>query len=184
MDKSTPRPPFKAGDLSSFSRVDEPDPIVVGPGSIWASRKDGAEQDSTPTGANPSPNMLGLEPNRSPSRKTRVGLGPGGPSEHQRGKLQPPQRSKPVKEKDKGKSGCRPRHSEFYFGSGNVVLVCEGTSFRVQSDLLSNNSQVFRDMLEPSRLSWEHQSDGCPCVHLSDAAEDFATLLKVFYTSG
>ena len=79
---------------------------------------------------------------------------------------------------------CKPKHPAFYFGSGDVVVVCEDTSFRVQSHLLSNNSQVFRDTLEPGHSNWEHLSDGCPCVHLSDAAEDFATLLRVFYTSG
>ena len=35
-----------------------------------------------------------------------------------------------------------------------------------------------------ARSNVEHLSDGCPCVHLSDTAEDFATLLRVFYTSG
>ena len=79
---------------------------------------------------------------------------------------------------------CKPRHSKYYFGSGNVVFVCEDTSFRVQSDLLSTNSQVFSDMLEQTSLKGEHRRDGCPCVHLSDTAEDFATLLRVFYTSG
>jgi len=79
---------------------------------------------------------------------------------------------------------CKPKHSEFYFGSGDVVFVCEDTSFRVQSDLLSKNSQAFSDMLKPARLNKEHLSDGCPCVHLPDAAKDFVTLLKVFYTSG
>ena len=79
---------------------------------------------------------------------------------------------------------CKPKHSKLYFGSGDVVFVCEDTSFRVQSDLLSNNSQVFSDMLETARLNGEHLSDGCPCVHLSDAVEDFVTLLRVFYTSG
>jgi len=79
---------------------------------------------------------------------------------------------------------CKPRHPEFYFESGDIVFVCEDTSFRVQSDLLSNNSQVFADMLEPLRSSGERLSGGCPCVHLSDAAKDFATLLRVFYTPG
>ena len=79
---------------------------------------------------------------------------------------------------------CKPKHSKFYFGSGNVIFICEDTSFRVQSDLLSSNSKVFSGMLRPARLKGEHLSDGCPCVHLSDTAEDFATLLRVFYTSG
>ena len=79
---------------------------------------------------------------------------------------------------------CKPRHSEFYFGSGNIVFVCGNTSFRVQSDLLSNNSQMFSDMLGPVRLAEGHLSDGCSCVHLPDSAEDFGTLLKVFYTPG
>jgi len=79
---------------------------------------------------------------------------------------------------------CKPKHPKFYFGSGDAVFVCQDTSFRVQSDLLSNNSKVFSDLLESARSNGEHTSDGCPCIHLSDAAGDFATLLKVFYTSG
>ena len=39
-------------------------------------------------------------------------------------------------------------------------------------------------MVEQARSDGEHLSDGCPCVHLPDAAEDFATLLKAFYTTG
>ncbi|KAF9652549.1 hypothetical protein BDM02DRAFT_2771353 [Thelephora ganbajun] len=79
---------------------------------------------------------------------------------------------------------CKPKHPEFYFGSGDVIFVCEGTSFRVQSDLLSNNSRVFSDMLKPASLNEEHLSDGCPCIHLSDAVDDFVILLRIFYTSG
>ena len=79
---------------------------------------------------------------------------------------------------------CKPKHPKFYFESGDAIFVCENTSFRVQSDLLSNNSKVFSDMLESARSKGEHRSDGCPCIHLSDDAGDFATLLRVFYTSG
>ena len=79
---------------------------------------------------------------------------------------------------------CKPKHPRFHFGSGDVVFVCEETSFRVQSDLLSSNSQVLSAMLVQVRSNVEHLSEGCPCVHLSDSAEDFGTLLRVFYTSG
>lgn len=79
---------------------------------------------------------------------------------------------------------CKPRHPKFYFGSGDVVFICEELSFRIHSELLSNNSSVFLETLKQARSNGEHLSDGCPCVHLSDAAEDFATLLKVFYTPG
>ena len=79
---------------------------------------------------------------------------------------------------------CKPKHHKFYYGSGDAVFVCEDTSFRVQSDLLSSNSKVLSDLLESARSNREHLSDGCPCVHLSDAADDFVTLLRVFYTTG
>ena len=75
---------------------------------------------------------------------------------------------------------CKPKHPKFYFGSGDTVFVCEDTSFRVQADLLSRGSGVLAVMLESN---WEHLSDGCPCVHLSDTVDDFVTLLSVFYTS-
>jgi hypothetical protein len=79
---------------------------------------------------------------------------------------------------------CKPKHHKYYFRSGDIVLVCEETSFRVQSDILTNNSEVFLRMLEKARANGDHRSDGCPCIHLTDAAADFATLLKVFYSSG
>ena len=195
---STPRPPLKTGDLPNFDRTNEPGSAVMGPSNVLAGRKDDAKYSSTTIKVNPpSPNTstvlgwdgegmpeTGSESNRLPTRRTSIDLGPDGTSQPQRRKLQLFPRSKPVEEANGGKNCYRSRHSEFYFESGNVVLVCESTSFRVQSDLLSKNSQVFRDMLEPALLNREHLSDGCPCVHLSDAARDFATLLRVFYASG
>ena len=178
----------------SFGRIDGSGPV---PSSAGTDRKDGAKRDPTLTADNPSSNVFtmfgrdgesmpetGSEPNRPLSWRTRIDHGPGGTLEPQRKKLQLLPRSKPVEEENESKNCRKPRHSEFYFGSGNVVFVCQDTSFRVQSDLLSKNSQVFRGMLRPARLKGEHLSDGCPCVHLPDGAEDFATLLRVFYTSG
>ena len=79
---------------------------------------------------------------------------------------------------------CKPKHDKFYFESGDVIFVCEETSFRVQSDILTNNSKVFSDVLQKARADGDHLSNGCLCIHLMDTAGDFAILLKVFYTSG
>ena len=191
---STPRSPPKTGDPSNLGRINK-----SGPDSVLADKRDGTKHDSTLARVNQNSNtnmftMLsrdaeampetGSRPSQLSSRKTKVDLGAGSTPEPQRKKLQPLPQPKFAEEESESQSGCKPRHSEFYFGSGNVVFVCQDTSFRVQSDLLSKNSQVFRGMLKPARLDGEHLSDGCPCIHLPDGAEDFATLLRVFYTSG
>ena len=157
----------------------------------------GRDREATPA--------TGSKPSWPSNRKISIDFGAGGtPKSQVRKKLQLLPRSKPVEEENEANSGstehskdkipvharrgapqlCKPRRSEFYFESGNVVFVCGNTSFRVQSDLLSNNSQVLSDMLRPARLDGGHLSDGCPCVHLPDSAEDFGTLLKVFYIPG
>lgn len=122
---STPRPPSKAGDLSNFGKIDKSGPVVMGPSSVWAGRKDAAKRDSTLTRVNSSSNMFmmlgrdgeampetGSKPSRPSSRRTSVDLGSVGAAEpQQRRKLQLLPRSKPVEEENKV-NGCSSDHSE------------------------------------------------------------------------
>jgi translation initiation factor 4G len=114
---STPRPPPKAGDLSNFGKINKSGPVVMGPSSVWAGKKDGAKRDSTLTRVNSSSNMFmmlgrdaeampetGSKPSRPSSRRTSVDLGT---PEPQRRKLQLLPRSKPVEEENKVNGGSR-----------------------------------------------------------------------------
>ena len=111
---SAPRPLPKAGDLSNFGKINKSGPVVMGPSSVWAGKKDAAKRDSTLTRVNSSSNMFmmlgrdgeampetGSKPSRPSSRRTSVDLGAGGTAEPQRKKLQLLPRSKPVEEENK-----------------------------------------------------------------------------------
>jgi len=114
---STPRPPPKAGDLSNFGKINMSGPVVMGPSSVWAGKKDTAKRDSTFTRVNSSANMFmmlgrdgevipetGSKPSR-PSSRTSVDLGAGGTPEPRRKKLKLLPRVKPIKEANEVNSG-------------------------------------------------------------------------------
>ena len=118
---STPRPPPKAGDLSNFGKINKSGPVVMGPSSVWAGKKDSAKRDSTLTRVNSNSNMFMMlgrdgeampetssKPSRPSSRRTSVDLGT---PEPQRRKLQLLPRSKPVEEENKVNGGSAD-HSE------------------------------------------------------------------------
>ena len=80
--ESASRPPPRAGDLSNFGKINKPGPVVMGPSSVWAGKKDAAKRDSTLTRVNSSSNMfmmlgrdgeampeISLKPSRPSSRK-------------------------------------------------------------------------------------------------------------------
>ena len=74
--------------------------------------------------------------------------------------------------------------SDFWFSSGNLVLVASGKlAFRVQGDVLGRKSRVFNDMLalEASRPVSEETMEGCPVVHLTDSSDDFKAFLSFIY---
>ena len=76
------------------------------------------------------------------------------------------------------------RHDTFYFGDGNVEIVCGGTVFRVHSTTISFSSSKLRDLLSPSALLNAPMPEGCPRVVFDDSAEDFVVLLKMIHTPG
>jgi len=128
----TPRLPPKAGDLSNFGKINKSGPVVMGPSSVWAGKKDVAKRDSTLTRVNSSSNMFmmlgrdgeavpetGSKPSRPSSRRTSVDLGAGGTAGFQRKKLKLLPRSKRVEEEDDVVNGGSADHSEG--GSGDEV---------------------------------------------------------------
>ena len=128
---STPRPPPKAGDLSNFGKINKSGPVVMGPSSVWAGKKDAAKRDSTLSRVNSSSNMFMMlgsgeampetssKSSRPSSRRTSVDLGVGGVPEPQRRKLQLLPRSKPLEEENKV-NGSSPDHSEGEGGSDDA----------------------------------------------------------------
>jgi len=155
---TTPRPPPKAGDLSNFGKINKSGPVVMGPSSVWAGKKDGAKRDSTLTRVNSSSNMFmtlgrdaeampetGSKPSRPSSRRTNVDLGT---PEPQRRKLQLLPRSEPIEEKNKINGGSAD-HSEVEGGDGTPPAVTETKTNRKNAEDIKEFSAV--RSIEPGR---------------------------------
>ncbi|KAI6120363.1 hypothetical protein EV401DRAFT_2089060 [Pisolithus croceorrhizus] len=80
---SQPRPPSKAGDLSHFGKISKAAPMVMGPSSVFAGKKDNKRESLTRT--NSSSNMFSMlsqntelviepKPSRAPSRRPSTDL--------------------------------------------------------------------------------------------------------------
>lgn len=80
--------------------------------------------------------------------------------------------------------GTATHHDVFYFGDGNVEIVCEGTIFRIHSTIVSFSSPKLRDTLSPSTLFEAPMPEACPRIIFNDNPEDFVVLLKMIYTPG
>ncbi|PIL26497.1 hypothetical protein GSI_12255 [Ganoderma sinense ZZ0214-1] len=74
------------------------------------------------------------------------------------------------------------RHPDVWFNDGNIVLVAQGTGFRIYQGLLAGQSTVFSDMFASSSSS-DESFDGCPVVRLSDSPHDLAHLLRVLLST-
>lgn len=68
-----------------------------------------------------------------------------------------------------------------WFNDGNLVLEAEGVQFRVHQGLLAANSPVFNDMASFPQPNAQPNVDGCPIVHMQDAASDLEVFLKAMY---
>ena len=75
-------------------------------------------------------------------------------------------------------------HDMFYFGDGNVEIVCGDTVFRVHSIIITLSSPKLREVLSPIALFNAPTPEGCPRFVFADSAEDFAVLLKMICTPG
>ncbi|KAI6106519.1 armadillo-type protein [Pisolithus croceorrhizus] len=101
---SQPRPPSKAGDLSHFGKISKAAPMVMGPSSVFAGKKDTKRESLTRT--NSSSNMFSMlsqnpelpvepKPSRAPSRRPSTDMDKPEPAP-QRRKLQLLPRSIPA----------------------------------------------------------------------------------------
>jgi len=75
-------------------------------------------------------------------------------------------------------------HETFYLEDGNVEVLCGSTLFRVHTTILSFHSPALRQMFAQTSLATAESPNGCPRILSSDAAKDFATLLKMIYLPG
>ncbi|KAJ7359700.1 hypothetical protein DFH08DRAFT_769695 [Mycena albidolilacea] len=74
-----------------------------------------------------------------------------------------------------------PVRSKIWMPYGDIILQAEFTQFRVNRDVLAQNSSVFADMLSVPLPPDEPTVEGCPIVRVTDTAEDWKLLLDVLY---
>ncbi|KAK7690434.1 hypothetical protein QCA50_005532 [Cerrena zonata] len=71
-----------------------------------------------------------------------------------------------------------------WFNDGNIVLVAEDTPFKVYGGLLSQKSEVFRDILaipQPATPDEAELMDGIHIIHVSDTWRDLSHVLHAIY---
>src|ERR1700761_655826 len=71
--------------------------------------------------------------------------------------------------------------SKIWMPRGDIILQTQSTQFRINCDILAQQSPIFRDMFSIPQPVNEPTIDGCPIVHLSDAAKDWELLLETLY---
>lgn len=81
------------------------------------------------------------------------------------------------------------RHRDFWFFDGNIILVAEGTGFKVYKGILASHSVVFRDMFalakpDHSISVTEESAQGIPIVLLGDRATEVAHFLGPLFSGG
>ncbi|KAJ7449105.1 hypothetical protein B0H11DRAFT_337041 [Mycena galericulata] len=74
-----------------------------------------------------------------------------------------------------------PTHSKIWMPYGDIILQAESTQFRVNRDVLAQQSPVFKDMFSVPQPPNEVAVEGCPIVQVSDTAKDWELLLGVLY---
>ncbi|KAJ7734583.1 hypothetical protein DFH07DRAFT_893898 [Mycena maculata] len=74
-----------------------------------------------------------------------------------------------------------PIRSKIWMPYGDIILQAESTQFRVNRDVLAHQSSVFKDMFSVPQPLNDPTVEGCPVVHVSDAAKDWELLLEILY---
>ena len=72
-------------------------------------------------------------------------------------------------------------HEDLCFKDGNVILVAEGTCFRVHSGQLTRQSDIFKGMMSIPQPVDALSVDGCPVIEMHDRAQELAHMLKALY---
>ena len=82
------------------------------------------------------------------------------------------------------------QHPDLWFPDGNIILVAEGTGFKVYKGILASHSEVFRDMFALAQtglsvsVNGEESTHGAPIVPLGDYANEVAHFLRPLFTGG
>ncbi|OJT07814.1 hypothetical protein TRAPUB_1297 [Trametes pubescens] len=77
--------------------------------------------------------------------------------------------------------------ADLWFSDGSIVVIAEGTGFRVHMSLLSRSSPILRDIftlpqpVPAASLGGDNAFGGVPVVHVSDSAYDMRCLLRTIY---
>ncbi|KAJ6582980.1 hypothetical protein DFH09DRAFT_1360275 [Mycena vulgaris] len=74
-----------------------------------------------------------------------------------------------------------PVRSKIWMPYGDLILQAESTQFRVNRDVLAQQSTVFSDMFSVPQPPNEPMAEGCPIVLVSDSAKDWELLLGALY---
>lgn len=74
------------------------------------------------------------------------------------------------------------RHKKLYIATGNVVLVCETTLFKVYDGYLVNDAIEFQEMLSTQHVQIERH-DECPLLRLQVSAQDMEYFLSALLFS-
>ncbi|KAJ7490874.1 hypothetical protein FB451DRAFT_1079640 [Mycena latifolia] len=75
------------------------------------------------------------------------------------------------------------RVQELWFEDGNLIIQAGTSQFRVYRGVLAARSPVFHDMLSFPQPPDAELVEGCPLVHLHDAASDVNVFLRAIYDS-
>ena len=76
------------------------------------------------------------------------------------------------------------RSESLWYQDGNVILQAEGMQYKVYKGLLAQQSTIFKDMFslpQPSETMNSDMVEGCPVVHLSDAAGEVTFVLEEIF---
>lgn len=93
----------------------------------------------------------------------------------------PPKRPRTEVEGEGSSSSPTYMRGDPWFDDGNVVLVAQGTAFRVFRSVLSKNSEIFHDMFAMPQPADVETFEGCPVVHLQDAKHDLEVVIKALF---
>ncbi|KAJ6487702.1 hypothetical protein C8R45DRAFT_994060 [Mycena sanguinolenta] len=78
-------------------------------------------------------------------------------------------------------SNATPVRSKIWMLYGDVILEAEGTQFRVNRDVLAQQSSLLKDMFGVPFANEAAAVEGCPIVRVTGTAKDWELLLGVLY---
>ncbi|KAH9835442.1 uncharacterized protein C8Q71DRAFT_709962 [Rhodofomes roseus] len=71
--------------------------------------------------------------------------------------------------------------NEIWYQDGTIILIAQGTGFRVYRGMLAERAEIFRDILSIPQPPDTQLAFGCPVVHLSDTAIALREFLNALF---